>query len=160
MKRLLPLPLLLVLGFAIAADAPYPLDAPAPDGRRPGGTLTEEFMPPPLRDEENKDLRRERNYPEQPPTIPHAVRNYQIDINGNRCLACHSREASARTQAPMISITHFNDRDGQTLGTVSPRRYFCMQCHVPQHDVEPLVGNDFKDIDTLLYHESTSEEDE
>lgn len=68
--RLLPLVLLAVFGLAIAAETDYPLDAPAPAGLRPGGTLTHEFTPPPLHDEENKDIRRERNYPEQPPTIP------------------------------------------------------------------------------------------
>lgn len=152
--RFLPLSLFAVFGLAVAADVNYPLDAPAPDGRRPGGTLTQEFTPPPLRDEENKDLRRERNYPEQPPTIPHTIRGYAIDKNANKCLSCHSREASARTQAPMISITHFSDRDGQVLAAVSPRRYFCTQCHVPQHDAKPLVENQFKNIDDLLYREN------
>ena len=156
--RLLPLTLLAVFGLAVAAGPDYPLDAPAPDGRRPGGTLTQEFTPPPLKDEENKDLRRERNYPEQPPTIPHTIRGYQIDRNSNKCLSCHSRANSARTQAPMISITQFSDRDGQTLGTVAPRRYFCTQCHVVQQDVKPLVKNDFKNIDKLLYHENKQSE--
>ena len=27
---------------------------------------------------------------------------------------------------------------------MSPRRYFCNQCHVPQSDAKPLVGNTFK----------------
>jgi cytochrome c-type protein NapB len=50
----------------------------------------------------------------------------------------------------MISITHFSDRDGQFLASISPRRYFCTQCHVPQHNVQAPVENDFVDIDTLL----------
>jgi len=50
----------------------------------------------------------------------------------------------------MISITHFMDRDGQFLATISPRRYFCEQCHVPQHVVKAPVPNTFVDIDTLL----------
>ena len=33
--RLLPLMLLAVFGLAVAAGPDYPLDAPAPDGRRP-----------------------------------------------------------------------------------------------------------------------------
>ena len=156
--RLLPLTLLAVFGLAVAAGPDYPLDAPAPDGRRPGGTITQEFTPPPLKDEENKDLRRERNYPEQPPTIPHTIRGYQVDKNGNRCLACHSRANSARTQAPMVSITHFTDRDSQTLGTVAARRYFCTQCHVVQHEAKPLVKNDFENIDDLLYRENEQNE--
>ena len=108
---------------------------------------------PPLANDENKDIKRERNYPEQPPTIPHAIRGYQVDKNGNKCLTCHSRAGSAKTQAPMISITHYMDRDGQPLAAVSPRRYFCTQCHVPQKEVKPLVGNDFRTIDQLLQDE-------
>ena len=50
----------------------------------------------------------------------------------------------------MISITHFMDRDGQFLATVSPRRFFCTECHVPQYDVKVPVPNDFVDIDALL----------
>ena len=50
----------------------------------------------------------------------------------------------------MLPITHFMDRDGQFLASVSPRRFFCTQCHVPQHEVKAPVENDFVDIDTLL----------
>ncbi|MDG9924288.1 MULTISPECIES: nitrate reductase cytochrome c-type subunit [unclassified Pseudomonas] len=138
----------------LADDLAYPLNAPAPDGRRPGGTIADEAPTPVLPNDENKDLRRERNYPEQPPTIPHSIRGYLIDINSNKCLTCHSRASSARTQAPMISITHYMDRDGQPLAAVAPRRYFCTQCHVAQMEVQPLVGNDFENIDQLLQREA------
>ena len=151
--RILPLLLLAAMGVVMAAEVNYPLDAPGPDGRRPGGTLTQSMPAPPIANEENKDLKRERNYPDQPPTIPHTILGYQIDKNGNKCLSCHSRANSARTQAPMISITHYMDRDGQALAAVSPRRYFCTQCHVPQKDVKPLVGNNFKNIDQVLQDE-------
>jgi cytochrome c-type protein NapB len=50
----------------------------------------------------------------------------------------------------MVSVTHYIDRNGQVLAQVSPRRYFCTQCHVSQHPDEPLVRNTFIDIDTLL----------
>jgi cytochrome c-type protein NapB len=50
----------------------------------------------------------------------------------------------------MVSITHFMDRDAQFRASISPRRYFCNQCHVPQRDVKPLVANEFVDIDTVL----------
>lgn len=144
------LPLLLTLLACTAQATDYPLDAPAPDGRRAGGTLTQTLPSPVLVDDENKDIKRERNYPDQPPTIPHAIRGYQVDKNGNKCLSCHSRAASATSQAPMISITHYMDRDGQALAAVSPRRYFCNQCHVPQKDVKPLVENQFRTIDQVL----------
>lgn len=154
--RILPLLLLAVIGVAIAAEIDYPLDAPAPDGRRPGGTLTQSVPAPPIAEEENKDLKRERNYPDQPPTIPHTIRGYQIDKNGNKCLSCHSRANSARTQATMISITHYMDRDGQALAAVAPRRYFCNQCHVPQADVKPLVENNFQTIDKILQDDANA----
>lgn len=94
---------------------------------------------------DNSDMRRVRNYPEQPPTIPHKVRDYRIDTNSNKCLSCHSRVLAPKANAPMISVTHFMDRDNQVLSEISPRRYFCTQCHVPQVMTKPLVGNDFID---------------
>jgi cytochrome c-type protein NapB len=154
--RTLPLLLLAAIGVVMAAEVNYPLDASGPDGRRPGGTLTQSMPAPPIANEENKDLKRERNYPDQPPTIPHTILGYQIDMNGNKCLSCHSRANSARTQATMISITHYMDRDGQALAAVSPRRYFCNQCHVPQTEVLPLVGNSFETIDKILQDEANA----
>ena len=91
-----------------------------------------------------------RNYPEQPPVIPHSIEGYQIDMNGNKCLSCHARARTGESQAPMVSITHFMDRDGQFLASVSPRRFFCTECHVPQSVTTPPVSNDFVDIDTML----------
>ncbi|VVN77692.1 nitrate reductase cytochrome c-type subunit [Pseudomonas fluorescens] len=154
--RLLPVLLLATFGLAVAAQFDYPLDAPGPDGRRPGGILTQNQPTPPIANDENKDLKRERNYPDQPPTIPHTIRGYHIDKNSNKCLSCHSRANSARSQAPMVSITHYMDRDGQALAAVSPRRYFCNQCHVPQKEVAPLVGNSFENIDKVLQDEASA----
>jgi cytochrome c-type protein NapB len=98
----------------------------------------------------NSDLRQVRNYPDQPPVIPHQIDNSQIDLNANKCLTCHSRTAVEISQAPMVSVTHFMNRDGQTLAAVTPRRYFCTQCHVPQTDARPLVENGFVDVDQVL----------
>ena len=99
---------------------------------------------------ENKDIKRKRAYPMQPPTIPHKIDDYQLDLNVNKCLSCHSRRRSEDSQAPMISVTHYQDREGNFLADVSPRRYFCEQCHVIQTDSEPLLDNLFVDIDELL----------
>ena len=115
-----------------------------------GGPIDEEKDPPTIADVENKDIKRARNYPMQPPTIPHTIRDYRVDLNSNKCLSCHSRKQTAASQAPMISVTHYMDRDGNFLADVSPRRYFCEQCHVVQTNAPALVGNDFKDIDQLL----------
>jgi cytochrome c-type protein NapB len=123
-----------------------------------GATISEAPDAPPMANVMNKDLRRTRNYPEQPPTIPHKIDGYQVDLNSNKCLSCHSRVATGRSQAPMVSITHFMDRDGQFLASISPRRYFCNQCHVVQTEARPLVANDFIDIDTLLAGEGQAEQ--
>lgn len=123
---------------------------PAPDGVRPGGTLTEHFPAPPIAAQDTTLPRTVRNWPQQPPVIPHSIRGYQVDKNFNQCLSCHSRANTQISGAPMVSITHYRARDGQFLAAVSPRRYFCQQCHVPQHDVPPAVGNTFLTMDQVL----------
>jgi cytochrome c-type protein NapB len=112
--------------------------------------INEEATAEPIADVVNSDIRQVRSYPDQPPIIPHKTDNYQIDLDANKCLTCHSRTAVEVSQAPMISVTHFMDREGQTLATVSPRRYFCTQCHVTQTDAKLLVTNDFVDVDAVL----------
>jgi len=91
-----------------------------------------------------------RDYLHQPPLIPHQIRNYQIDNKSNKCLSCHSWKNYKKAGATKISLTHFETRDGQQLSDVSPRRYFCTQCHVPQADAKPLVENNFKPVDELI----------
>lgn len=112
--------------------------------------LTEIATPPPIAKPVDSDVRERRNYPMQPPLVPHNIRNYQIDLNTNKCVSCHSRRRTDESQAPMISVTHYMDRDGNFLAEVSPRRYFCLQCHVPQTDARPRVDNDFTDMDEIL----------
>lgn len=92
------------------------------------------------------DVRQMRAYPEQPPVIPHSIQGYQLSVNTNRCMSCHNREFTQGSGAPMISVTHFMTREGQMLADVSPRRYFCTACHVPQADVSPLIDNTFVDM--------------
>ena len=95
------------------------------------------------------DIRKMRAYPEQPPIIPHSIEGYQLSVNANRCMSCHKREFTEGSGAPMISVTHYMTREGQMLADVSPRRYFCTACHVPQADTTPLVGNTFIDMSEL-----------
>jgi cytochrome c-type protein NapB len=144
-------------GLASAALAPSALAGEETIATLRGATIGEAPDAPPMAKVMNKDLRRTRNYPEQPPTIPHKIDGYQVDLNSNKCMNCHSRVATGQSQAPMVSITHFMDRDGQFLASVSPRRYFCNQCHVVQTEARPLVANDFIDIDTLLAGEGQAE---
>jgi cytochrome c-type protein NapB len=42
------------------------------------------------------------------------------------------------------------DRDGNFLAEVSPRRYFCEQCHVTQVDARPLVDNTYEDVEAVV----------
>lgn len=131
-----------VAGNAIAAT-----DA-LTDPLRGNVPILDEAQPPPLQNQENKDVRRVRSHPMQPPTIPHRIDGYQLDKSVNRCLFCHARTRIEETKAIPLSVTHYMDRDGTVRGDVSPRRYFCTQCHVPQDEVKPLVENRFEDFET------------
>ena len=112
--------------------------------------ITTEITPLAMAEVENFDIRRGRAYPMQPPTIPHSIDGYQVDLNSNRCMLCHARSTAAQFQAPEVSVTHYMDRDDQFLAEISPRRYFCVQCHVVQTDAKLLVENGFRDIDQVL----------
>jgi len=84
-----------------------------------------------------------RSYRQQPPLISHKIDKYQIDLKANRCLSCHDWTTSGEEEAPTLSMTHYMDRDGNQLDTVSGSRWFCTQCHVPQMDAPELVENIF-----------------
>lgn len=140
----------LILALAVGLAAPVLAQEVPLSALRATPSLTEEPEPPRFALQVEETTRRVRNYPEQPPIIPHSIEGYQLDVNFNKCLSCHARTAVEVSQAPMVSITHFMDRDGQFLAAVSPRRYFCTQCHVPQHDVEPPIANTFLDIEDVL----------
>jgi nitrate reductase (cytochrome), electron transfer subunit len=109
----------------------------------------EDAATPPMAKPIMDDVRRMRAYPEQPPVIPHSIDGYELSLGANRCLECHRRQFAERVSAPMISVTHFVDRDGQVLADVAPRRYFCTQCHVQQTDARALVPNVFVDMSTM-----------
>jgi len=143
-------PVILALAIILAAASTSLLAQTVSSGLRGSTPLNEEGSAAPMTPQRNTAERETRNYPEQPPVIPHSIDGYQIDINGNKCLSCHARARTGESQAPMVSITHFTDRDGQFLASVSPRRFFCTECHVPQHVVTPPVTNDFIDIDAMF----------
>ncbi|HSD36246.1 MAG TPA: nitrate reductase cytochrome c-type subunit [Rhodocyclaceae bacterium] len=129
--------------------------APFIDAARGTTPIIEEMKPPLIGNEENKDIRRTRAYTMQPPTIPHKVDNYRVDKNFNQCMSCHARSRTEETQAIPIGATHYMDRSGNMLAQVSPRRYFCQQCHVPQMDVKPIVSNNFQDVDSVIQQSRT-----
>lgn len=82
-------------------------------------------------------------FPHQPPLVPHSIRGLQVSKNVNQCLGCHAVEPSQTTGATPLPLSHFMDRDGKVYENESPRRYFCLQCHVPQTNVNPIVQNKF-----------------
>ena len=143
-------PAILALIVLLAATSTSLVAQTISSGLRGSTPLNEEGPATPMAPLRNSAEKETRNYPEQPPVIPHTTEGYQIDMNGNKCLSCHARARTAESQAPMVSITHFMDRDGQFLASVSPRRFFCTECHVPQNMVKPPVDNDFIDIDSML----------
>jgi cytochrome c-type protein NapB len=109
-----------------------------------------EPTPPAMQQVLNTDLKQVRNYPMQPPLIPHKIDGYQLDLKVNKCMQCHARNSTGHSQAPMVSVTHYMDRDNNFLAELSPRRYNCTQCHVTQLDAKLLVENDFVDVEQLI----------
>jgi len=90
-----------------------------------------------------------RDYVQQPPLIPHKIKNYRINLKSNKCMSCHSWSNYREAGATKISQTHFESRDKNVLANVSARRYFCTQCHVPQVGAKPLVENDFQPVTAI-----------
>jgi cytochrome c-type protein NapB len=136
MKRLVLL-LLTVPSLALAQSAAQvkPIRGPVP---------IPETNPSDIYRAENHDRALPRSHRWQPPVIPHNVRGYQITKNVNTCMTCHAKRAARESGARPVAKSHYLDRDGKELQTVSARRYFCLQCHVAQYDADPLVGNTFK----------------
>ena len=85
----------------------------------------------------------ERSFELQPPMVPHTVDKYEINLKHNGCMKCHSEKTYEKEKAPKIGESHYIDRDGRVLKTLSSRRYFCNQCHTTQVGAEPLVQNNF-----------------
>jgi cytochrome c-type protein NapB len=86
-----------------------------------------------------------RTFSTQPPVIPHAVDNFdEVTLEENQCMSCHSAATYQKKAAPKIGDSHFiNPVTGQKLAEGSAARHNCVQCHVPQVDAPPLVGNAF-----------------
>ena len=117
---------------------------------RNGITIDEEIAPVAIPKIVDTDVRAQRSYPMQPPTIPHDTRGYELNLQVNKCMSCHARTRTEESQAPMVSVTHFMDGEGNFLAEISPRRYFCSQCHINQTTARPLTESTFEDMDYLL----------
>ncbi len=109
-----------------------------------GASILEKMSPQPEIKKWHDTEPQLRNYPEQPPIIPHSTKGYVINQKSNKCLTCHSSEDSKTSGATPVGKSHYKDRDGSPTSKISARRYFCVQCHVPQVDAKPFMENDFK----------------
>lgn len=142
-KRLITMGLLCMAAGAVIAAQDNP-GRSNPVKTLAGTAPVEKTLPPDqLRPEKNQG-NLPRDFVQQPPLIPHSTRGYQITKNFNQCMDCHAWSKYREKGATKVSITHFRDQSGQELSNVSPRRYFCTQCHVPQTDAKPLVANEFR----------------
>jgi cytochrome c-type protein NapB len=147
MKKLVILLLVVVTGgllTAVSAAENVPLRS-----LRGDVPLTEEPKPPEMQNDLKDHSVEVRSYVQQPPLIPHTIRDYRITAEHNKCMECHSWARYREFGATKISMTHFKDRSGADTATVSPLRYFCTQCHAPQTDAQPLVENTFKPIEAI-----------
>lgn len=138
----------LLLGLWVSCASAQAVDGLV-HGLRGATPLDKEPAAPVMPKMNNDDQRRMRAFAMQPPVIPHQIENYQVDRNFNKCMSCHARDRVADSQAPMVSVTHYVDRDNNFRAEISPRRYFCTQCHVPQMEVKPPVANTYEDVSQL-----------
>lgn len=94
-----------------------------------------------------ESTRFERSYENAPPLIPHAIEDMlPITKDNNTCVGCHDKSVAADIGATPLPATHYYDfRQNKNTGDlISDSRFNCTQCHVPQSDAKPIVGNTFK----------------
>jgi cytochrome c-type protein NapB len=90
-------------------------------------------------------------YSTLPPQIPHTIKEYiPITAEDNGCLDCHDKlakigktEHKSGKKIPMPK-SHYGGFKGKgDKEEISGARYTCTQCHVPQSDAKPLIGNTY-----------------
>jgi nitrate reductase (cytochrome), electron transfer subunit len=132
--------------FSLVALFTVEVAADAPESLRGGVGLDRSSPEPTLKKWQPDRPPIPRDYVQQPPLIPHSIEGYTINRSSNKCLSCHSWTNYIEAGATKISQTHFSDRDASVMANVAARRYFCTQCHVPQVEAAPIVGNDFQPL--------------
>ncbi|UUM32589.1 nitrate reductase cytochrome c-type subunit [Vibrio japonicus] len=150
MKKLLVA--LLSVGTLLSASVLAELDNPGGIGGLEslrGATNLEDTRPADDFKKYPREQALESSYVYQPPLVPHNIRGYEVSLNANKCLSCHSWKNAKEMGATKISVTHYVNREDAVLSDVSPRRYFCLQCHVPQANAKPLIKNNFEAVDSL-----------
>lgn len=139
--------MMVISSFSMATD--NPMGAVDVNSLRGAVTIEETPSAEQLKKVSRQVAKLDNNFVGQPPMVPHSIRNYEVSKNANKCLSCHSWKNAPNSGAVKISVTHYQNREGQILSDVSPRRYFCLQCHVPQVAATPLIENDFTPVKSL-----------
>ncbi|MBE0474955.1 nitrate reductase cytochrome c-type subunit [Rhodoferax sp.] len=86
----------------------------------------------------------ERSFASQPPLVPHNVDGFDISQTENACWDCHSSDEFKGKKMPMVSKSHLvKGTEAKADPELDMKRWQCDNCHVPQVDAKPLVGNDF-----------------
>jgi cytochrome c-type protein NapB len=82
------------------------------------------------------------------PVIPHEIRQYErITISRNPCVNCHLQPELIGQPVPAgeptpIPADHYGAEPTSTDAlALAGARWVCTQCHVPQANTPPLVGN-------------------
>lgn len=89
----------------------------------------------------------ERAFENSPPLIPHDLTGMlPLAETNNACLNCHMPETARSIGATPMPRSHFFDMDtGKDLGgKLDGKRYFCLECHVPQVNLPEPIKNQFK----------------
>ncbi len=143
---------LFVLGLLVSLLSPLVVAQDAVTTLRGGVEISADSPPPKLNKWIHDVEPIRRQYVQQPPLIPHKVDGYKMNKKFNKCLTCHSWSNYKASGATKVGQSHFLAYDGTEKSNVAGRRYFCLQCHVPQKQVDPLVGNSFRPIEILDQH--------
>ncbi len=94
-----------------------------------------------------KSKRIERAFENSPPLIPHDLTGMlPLAQTNNACLNCHMPDTARSLGATPMPKSHFFDIDtGKDLGgKLDGKRYFCLECHVPQVNLPEPIKNQFK----------------
>ncbi len=97
--------------------------------------------------EPGKSKRIKRAFENSPPLIPHDLTGMlPLAETNNACLNCHMPEPAESIGATPMPKSHFFDMDtGKNLGgKLDGKRYFCLECHVPQVNLPEPIKNQFK----------------
>ncbi|MDH4232021.1 MAG: nitrate reductase cytochrome c-type subunit [Nitrospirota bacterium] len=97
--------------------------------------------------EPGKSQKLGRAFENSPPLIPHDLTGMlPIAETNNSCLNCHMPAGAVSIGATPMPKSHFFDIEtGKDLGDkLDGKRYFCMECHVPQVDIPEAIKNEFK----------------